>query len=242
MPYYRTHLGRFGDLGAALVGIVDPDLRAAHAYAANGAIGARPTLAQILATKGFLDPADPAWVAWLQTFGQHRNNHMGQGGGPLVASCPTSWPGYPRGMCLHELTPPLLHGNLRWFSNRIGVQANNIISKPNGSLGVDPSSRPLWNFIVTSGGDILISSEDFELIKHTCIAGGLEVWSAGQVGIESGTMRIVDLQSGHYVKSNMAPGTPLALQLRAFTQGVFVDYARTFGLGCLHANFACVWA
>lgn len=242
MPFHRTQLGRFGDIGAALTSQLDPDHRAAHLYASNGTtIGPRPTLSQILASKGFLDASHPAWVAWQAIFGGHRNQYIGNGGGPLLARCTASWPGAPTGTCLHELTPPLLHGNLCWFANRVGGQADNVITRPNNSLAVDQSSRPLWNFVVTNPGDILVASEDFELIKHTCVAGGLDVWSAGQVGIQNGTIRITDLQSGHYVKPNVAPGGSLAQNLIAFTRSVFVDYTRAFSLTCLHPQFDCVW-
>src|SRR5439155_1428971 len=97
------------------------------------------------------------------------------------------------------------------------------------------------NFVITDWGEILIAREDFEFIKHTSLAAGLTVWSAGQLGIQASTIRLVDLQSGHYVKPNVMPGTTLAHELTSFTDAVFKEYSAHFGLTCLHANFHCLF-
>lgn len=74
MPFFNSQLGRFGDIGAMLTSIVDPDQRAADLLAVNGRfIGSRPTLHQVLAAKGFWDPADPSWISWQLTFANLRN-------------------------------------------------------------------------------------------------------------------------------------------------------------------------
>lgn len=133
---------------------------------------------------------------------------MGTGGGPLSAWCTWQWPGFPTGGCAHELTPPLIHGNLRWFSQRLTALPDNLIVQQDGTIVIDPASKPLWNFVIVGTGEIVIGSEDYGWIKHTCLAGGLQVWSAGQIAIENNQVRLVDLQSGHYVRPNVGPGTP----------------------------------
>ena len=149
-------------------------------------IGIRPNLAQALGSKGFWDQNDPTWTSWVSIFAARRNTHIVgvTEESFLQASCPKSPPGFPSGYCLHELAPPLKHGNLRWFSNRVGAISDNIQTRADGSVGVDPSSKPVWNFTINAAGEIVTGSEDFEQIKHTCLAAGADVWSAGQIGIE----------------------------------------------------------
>jgi hypothetical protein len=241
MPFH-SQLGRFGDLAQTLTEMADSDHRAANIISQNGnIIGLRPTLVQTLALKGFWDPNDPTWNTWITAFGTRRNTYMGHGGFVLQQNCPKSPPGFPAGYCLHELAPPLKHGNLRWFSNRVGTIADNLQTRADGSLGVDPSSKPVWNFIVNAAGEIVTGSEDFEAIKHTCLAAGVDVWSAGQLGIKGGVVCLVDLQSGHYVRPNVAPGTSLANELISFTQDVFKDYCAHFNIACLDPSFGCIW-
>jgi len=83
---------------------------------------------------------------------------------------------------------------------------------------------------------------NFGWIKHTSIAAGQNAWAAGQVGIDGGQLRLVDLQSGHYVLGAAAaimPGSARANQLIAFTQAVFTQYSGVFRLGTLlHPAFA----
>ena len=90
-------------------------------------------------------------------------------------------------------------------------------------------------------GDILIGTEDYEWIKHITLAAGWKVWSAGEIGIENHQIRLVNVQSGHFVVPNVPPGTGLAQHLISFTNDVFQQYAQTFSLTCLHPQFACVW-
>jgi hypothetical protein len=244
LPFYPTQLGRFGTLGVTLTGLSDPDLQAAHLYALNGTLtGPRPTLQDILASKGLWDPNDPLWQHWLPLLGTFRNHYMAAGGHPLTTRCPLPWRSFPPGSCAHELTPPLSHWNLRGFSQRLPNLPDNIVTHPNGAVSVDPASRPMWLYIVTRSGEILVASEDYEWIKHPCIAGGLEVWSAGQLGIENHQIRLADLQSGHYVRPSVGVGTNLARELAVFTRTVFEQYTRTLmpSITCLHPGFDCVW-
>jgi hypothetical protein len=236
MPFHNQ-MGRFGDLAQAITLMTNPDQRAANVIAANGHIHH-----QALQSKGFLEPIDPVWTSWNGIFGQLRNSHIGNGGSPLQQSCPKSPPGFPPGYCLHELAPPLKHGSLRWFAQRFGAIKDNLHTKADGSVGVIPSARPVWNFVITVEGEIVTGSEDFEAIKHTCLTGGLDAWSAGQLGIRNGMLELVDLQSGHYVRPNVVVGTNLATQMIAFTGQTFGRYCAHFGLGCLAANFHCVWS
>jgi hypothetical protein len=244
MPFHRSQLGRFGAEGSILTNMMDPDQKAANVVASNGKlIGPRPSLDQVLAAKGFWERTDPQWRKWVKTFGTLRNTYMGNGGGVLQSRCPTNWPGYPSGLCLHELTPPLLYGNFRWFGQRVGSGGlpDNVQTRGDGTLGIDPASKPIWNFVVTSEGEILTGSEDYELIKHTCLAAGLDIWSAGELGILKRRLRLINLQSGHYVFSNVGPGTQLAVELVNFTKSVFVGYAKALRLICLDSKFECVW-
>ena len=239
---FNTHLGRFGDVALALTGVADFDQRAAIIISSNGSIiGGRPGLIQVLSAKGFSDPNDPTWRNWLRIFGRHRNAYMGHGGSVLQMNCTTPNPAFPA-HCLHELSPPLKHGSLRWFSNRVGRVADNVHTRPDGSVGVNPASRPVWNFIINGAGEIVTGSEDFEAIKHTCLAAGADVWAAGQIGIKGGTILLVDLQSGHYVRPNVAPSTHLARELITFTETVFRGYCVHFAISPLDPGFGCVWS
>ena len=129
---------------------------------------------------------------------------------------------------------------------RDGVSIHdNVLTHANGTIGVDTSVQPLWNYVLTLRGEILVASEDFGWIKHTSIAGGQQVWAAGQVGTENGQLRLVDLQSGHYVlagSSYITPGSALATGMVKFTGDVFREYFRVFSLPNLHTSFTCVWA
>jgi hypothetical protein len=239
---FHNQLGRFGDLAQMLTGMADFDQRAANIISGNGNItGQRPTVSQALASKGFSDPNDAAWLVWLALFSGTRNAYLGSGGIVLQPNCPKSPPGFPPGYCLHELAPPLKHGSLRWFCQRIATVKDNLQTRADGSLGVDPSSKPVWNFIITAAGEIVTGSEDFEAIKHTCLAAGSDVWAAGQLGIDGGKVRLVDLQSGHYVRPTVTVGTNLATELIAFTENAFKQYCTHFKMSCLHPSFVCVW-
>jgi hypothetical protein len=245
MTFRDTQLGRFGELCTAHFGQHgDPDIRAAHALASNGVSSpARPTLQAVLGSKLLTENADPAWQAWMNHFSGILNTYQSNGGGPLTGECPKPWPPQPAGFCMHELTPPLRYWTMRSFVSRLRI--NNVIVRADGTIGIDPSVQPLWNYVLTRRGDILVAAEDFGWIKHTSIAGGQSVWVAGQVGIENGQLRMVDLQSGHYVLAGAAhitPGSALAAEIIKFTENAFRAYFQAFALPNLHPSFACVWA
>ena len=144
---------------------------------------------------------------------------------------------------MHELTPPLRYWSMRSFTSRL--RTTNVILRADGTIGVDTSVQPLWNYVLTRRGEILVAAEDFGWIKHTSIAGGQNVWAAGQVGVENGQLRLVDLQSGHYVLAGAAqitPGSTLATEMVTFTTDAFREYFQAFALPNLHPSFTCVWA
>jgi hypothetical protein len=240
---YHTQLGRFGDVAQTLTGMSDFDHRAANLIALNGKlIGKRPRLVQLLATKGFSNPKSNTWKKWVNGgFTTNRNQHMAAGGFALQPNCAQSPAGFPVNYCTHELAPPLHYGSLSWFNHNITFRADTIQTNPDGSESVDPSVKPTWNFIITVEGEIITGSEDFEAIKHTCLAAGGNVWSAGQIGIKNKMVKLVDLQSGHYVRANVAQGTPIANALIAFTEAMFKDYCAYFNIGCLDPAFTCIW-
>jgi len=122
---------------------------------------------------------------------------------------------------------------------------DSVIKRDDGTFGVDTSVTPLWNYVITLRGEILVAAEDFDWIKHTSLAGGQKVWAAGQLGIEGGKLRLADLQSGHYVLAGGAhimPGSTLARDLVTFTEQVFREYFAVFALPNFHSLFKCVWA
>jgi hypothetical protein len=244
MTFRDTQLGRFGELCTATFSLhVDPDLRAAHALAHDGAAnGNRPSLQDVLDSKMLLEDADPAWQKWAPRFSSVVSHYQSLGGGPLAARCTRSWLTTPAGFCMHELTPPLQYWSMRSFAAN-QMNRGNLFQKANGSLAVDPSVKPLWNYVITHRGEILVASEDFGWIKHTSIAGGQNVWAAGQVGIENQQLRLVDLQSGHYVGGlNLNPNSSLANELMLFTERAFKEYFQAFALSNIHPSFGCIWA
>lgn len=243
MSFRANQLGRFGSIGIGLITSDDPDQAAAHLYARNGKIvGSRPTVEEILASKGLWDPNDPQWDQWAKLFILLRDNHCRVGGRRLVSVCTAPHPRHPN-ECWHEIVPPLDHCNLRWFAqNVLPSLADNVVPRADGSFGLPTDFWPIWNFVITPDGEILVSKEDYGVIKHTSISGGREVWSAGQVGIESRLIRLVDLQSGHYVKPNVLQNTQAAQDLIDFTKEVFRQYSTSLGINCLHPSFECIWA
>jgi hypothetical protein len=96
----------------------------------------------------------------------------------------------------------------------------NVVRRADGTMGVDTAVRPIRNYVLTSRGEILVALEDFEWIKHTSIAGGNDVWSAGQIGVENSQLRVIDLQSGHYIGGNITPGSARAKAIIQFTEKV----------------------
>lgn len=245
MAFHDTQLGRFGELCSAhFGGHGDPDVRAAHVLASNG-VGApaRPNLQAVLGTKLMNEDTDAVWQPWATAFAGILHAYQAQGGGPLAGECTRPWPGLPTGFCMHELTPPLRYWSLRSFTSR--MKKTNVVTRADGTLGVDTSVQPLWNYVITRRGEILVGAEDFGWVKHTSLAGGQSVWAAGQVGVENGELRLVDLQSGHYVlagAANITPGSALANALVTFVGNVVRSYFQTFALPNLHSAFTSTWA
>jgi hypothetical protein len=260
MAFRHTQLGRFGDYGVSLKTHPhdDPDQQMAHLYASNGSLIARDIVGNILSRKGMWDQGAHPWTAWRTQFDNLRSNSPYSSYiHPRQARCTAISPRCPRyphpHNCWHELVPPQEHYNLQGFAQQIlPTLNNNLIMRPNGSLGLPPDLWPIWNFVVTSEGEILLSQEDFGIIKHPSISGGRQVWSAGQVGIEilqrngqrTPLIRQVDLQSGHFVLPHVLPRTPHAQALINFTRDVFQRYEAFFvqPVPCLHPSFTCVWS
>jgi hypothetical protein len=246
VTFHDTQLGRFGELSSAhLSGHGDPDFRAAHALASDGVcMPSRPPLTAVLGSKLLSQDSDSAWKTWSTVFAGLLNGYLGKGGSPLRPECPKVWPdsSVPRGFCIHELTPPLRYWSMQSFASRLTT--NTAITRADGTVGVDATVQPVWNYVITRRGEILVAPEDFGWIKHTSIAAGYPVWAAGQVGIERGSLRVVDVHSGHYVAtaaSNITPGSSLANELVAFVGDVVRAYFLEFALPNLHPLFTCVW-
>lgn len=245
MTFHDTQLGRFGELCSAHFGSHgDPDVRAAHALASNGVSApVRPNLQAVFGTKILNEDADTVWQPWATAFAGILHSYQTKGGAVLAGQCPATWPQLPSGFCMHELTPPLRYWSMRSHSSRL--KGTNVITRADGTVGVDPSVKPTWNYVVTRRGEILVGAEDFGWIKHTSIAGGQTVWAAGELGVENGVLRLVNLQSGHYVLSgaaNITPGSSLAAALRVFVEDVVKQYFGVFSLPNLHSGFTCIWA
>ena len=244
MPFRDTQLGRYGHLCAQHFRFhVDPDLCAANALASDGmAEPPRPDLNAVLVSKLVLNPADPLCQSWQNRFKIRVTHYQAKGGHILSSYCTRAWPNTLPGFCIHEFTPPLHYWSLRKFADLM-KGLSNILMREDGSMGVDLSIKPLYNYIITALGEILIGSEDFEWIKHTSLAAGLKVWSAGQIGIQNGQLRLVDLQSGHYITGlrGIVIGSVSARELIDFTESIIRDYCNIFGLKILHPLFNCIW-
>jgi hypothetical protein len=249
-----TQLGRFGDFASRLMNhnYDDRDQQIAHLYASDGLIqygsipGARPTVQQVLDDKGLWDQRDPTWTNWRGQFDNIQHHYLG-GLRPLQAQCRRGpQPGPPPSQCWHGLIPPLKHYNLRWFVQHVlpNLPNNfvNVAQHANGVLYIQMHSKPLWNFVISQEGEILLSEEDWGVIKHSSLSGGRDVWSAGQIGVANNRIHLVDLHSGHFMKPVPHP-TPLSLAFIAFTREVFLAYAGGLltGIPCLHPGFDCVW-
>src|SRR5580765_7276798 len=152
MAFRDTQLGRFGDVCTQHFGAHgDPDVRAAHALANNGAANPnRPDLQAVLGTKLLMEAADPRWQPWNNSFSALLNTYQRNGGSSLAGECTRQWPGQPQGFCMHELTPPMRYWSMRSFANRMRI--NNVVVRGDGSVGVDGSVQPLWNYVLTRPG------------------------------------------------------------------------------------------
>lgn len=248
-----TQLGRFGDFARRLQNhsYGDPDQQIAHLYADQGMIkygstpGTRPTVQDVLDDKGLWDARDPMWTKWHGQFDTIRLSSLGYLSS-LRAQCTTPQPGFPS-QCWHEFIPPLEHYNLSGFVRSVlpNIHNNNVAQRtnPNSTLYIQIHSQALWNFVISLEGEILLSQDDYGVIKHSSLSGGREVWSAGQVGIENHKIRLVDLRSGHFTRQILHP-TPLSRALIDFTKQVFLDYEAGL-LGSqytyLALQFDCVW-
>lgn len=96
---------------------------------------------------------------------------------------------------MHELTAPLRHGSVRYIVQN--VPPGNVVQSSDGTSKVDPAVKPGWNYLITANGEILVAAEDFGWIKHTSLAAGQHVYSAGQIGVEGGLLRF----SGYAIRS-----------------------------------------
>ena len=169
MAFRDTQLGRFGNYGVTLKAHThdDPDQQAAHLYASNGTLLTRHVVQDILRRKGMWDQGVHPWTAWRTQFDHLRSNSpYSPYINPLQASCTSPSPRCPRyphqDNCWHELIPPQEHYNLQGFSQQIlPTLNNNLILRPDGTLGLPTDLWPIWNFVVTQEGEILLSQEDF---------------------------------------------------------------------------------
>jgi hypothetical protein len=236
MAFRTSQLGRFGEYIQSWHADADPDRRAAHIAERPGG-AATMRFAALLDSKRLWDPSDPTWLAWKRRF-----DSLVAGSAVLLpVRCSRPHPRYPS-ECWHELLPPLEHGNLRWFAERLraGRVADNI-SVENATPFVHRDADA-WNFVITKAGEILVSTEHYEAVKHPCISGGDQVWSAGRLGVDRRKIRMVDLQSGHFVRSAVLRGTSAATVLMNTTDRIFREYvAALLNPDPLDPSFICVW-
>ena len=66
---------------------------------------------------------------------------------------------------MHEFTAPLRHGSVRYLLQN--MPPNNVVQRPNGNSTIDFAVKPVWNYILSASGEILVAAEDFGWIKHT---------------------------------------------------------------------------
>lgn len=234
--FYPTQLGRYGSLEALVRHHPSPDLKAAHLVAADGDLSPspRPNLDQIIAMKGFCAITDGAWKAYRSEFEALVTRYTSGGGRLLKSGCTRQIRGVLPGVCVHELVPPMQYWTLRAFDLR---GKDNLATETT----VEPAVESLWNYVIDAGGEILVASEDLGFIKHSSIAAGLEVWAAGQLGIDGGKLRFVNLQSGHYLgqHSGIEPSTEAERDLRKFCSTVFQSYSAHLRPDVLHGGFDC---
>jgi hypothetical protein len=232
MRFPTSQLGRFGSLGAKLNIHDDPDHCAANLLAVNGdlTIG-RPYVDIILNEKGLLSRDDAAWRSWAQTFATLEK------GDPVQADCTRPQAMY-RG-CWHELIPPIGHRNLRGFARDVlPLLDDQVVVRPDGTTTRNEDSSP-HIFVVTVEGEILLSPEEWGLVKHPSLTAGRPVQTAGQVWVVNHRIALIDHDSGHYMKSiGKDWGNE---RLVNFTRSVFTEYNRCFDLDCLDPTFKCVW-
>jgi hypothetical protein len=147
-------------------------------------------------------------------------------------------------ICVHEfLVPPA------WYCLEALAQAG--ITLPNsttpdpdldGAVRVAESGLDaVWNYVIRLDGEIIVAPERYGIEKHASLVAGAPVFSAGRIGAEGGTIRVVDLASGHYVSGQVIGGSSRAKDLRQFTEEVFREYEKCFQMQMLHSNFACVY-
>ena len=236
MAFRVTQLGRFGDYVRVWNKDPDPDRRAASVAQRPG--GPPPEqYTALLGSKGLWDPSDAGWLKWKGEF----DKIVAGSTALLRIRCSRPHPRYPA-ECWHELLPPFDYGNLRWFANLLPTStvSDNVVTRGNEAFILKDDEG--WNFVITKAGEILTSKEHYAAVKHPCLSGGDEVWSAGRLGIDSGMIRVVDLQSGHFVKSAVLRGSPAAKALMDMTKQIFRKYADAFlAPSPLHSSFDCVW-
>lgn len=236
MPFRTTQLGRYGCVDDLAKAHARPDFRAAHLLAADGSLSqARPDLHHLLSMKGFYDDADALWQQYTSEFNKTLKS-FGASINLLEVYCSQSWQGLAAGTCLHELTPPLHHWNLRGFP----IAGKHTVITTGAGLAVDLGAAPIWNYVIDQAGEILIGAEDFRWIKHSSISAGLGVWAAGQLGIDRGELRLIDLDSGHFVRHQILPMTNEYASLQQFATEVFRLYCDQLKINCLTPNFGCV--
>lgn len=249
MPFRETQYGRFSELckGSATSSagsVTDPDVLAAHALATvgHGLPSPHPNPGAVLATKHLGHYGDPSWVIWEADFKQILIPlHQHTGGAKLAGRC-TRQDLNPH-HCVHELTPPWRYWSLRGFAQMVAPTLGTNVQRNvrDRTLSITRTNEPAWNYVITLEGEILVGAEDFDWIKHTALAGGLDVWAAGEMGFENGILYLANLNSGHYVRwRNPIAGSSWTIELTNFVENTVNRYCHAFGLiGFLDPAFVC---
>jgi hypothetical protein len=236
--FYPTQLGRYGSLNVLVQHHARPDWKAAHLVAADGDLQppTRPNFMDIIAMKGFCATDDGNWTAYRGEFDVLVQKHKARGGRLLNSICPHKIGGVATNVCAHELVPPIEHWTFRLFD----LAGRNNLATP--STIVPNNSQLIWNYVIDADGEILVAREDLGFIKHSSIAAGMDVWAAGELGIEDGELRFVNLNSGHYLGkgSGHDPSTEAERAVRVFCSTVFQSYSAHLRPNVLHAGFDCL--
>jgi hypothetical protein len=153
-------------------------------------------------------------------------------------------------VCIHEFLPSTLHKPLvGWFdvNNVVALDGDSLLTNvmsdkigrlvpapwtPNRTALHNPIGRNvkiIW--IIDQAGEILVTPEQLLHVKHSSLAAGCSVWAAGEMGFQSGKLRVINFSSGHYLSSVKIVGYKTAL--KPFVEVVFQQYNHMFlsGLG-----------
>ena len=146
------------------------------------------------------------------------------------------------GECAHEYIPPYEHWDLMHFANSVLQRTDGNLKEIGERLVIDPDTFG-WDFVVTNIGEVLVCrTRYFQHVKHPSLAGGQQVWSAGELGVQDGIIRLLSLSSGHYLRGPLRSFSPNDKEaLRQYTQTVFETYLNIHGIQTGAQPPPCEW-